>query len=235
MKRMTTVLVMFSAVGIAACQNANNEQAASEQMPAASEPAETMPQENAPAAQPQAQEPQTTTEQSLMTEPQWVTLFGGKDLSAFTKVGDANWMITDGYVEADSGTGFLVTPGSYTNFRIQVEFWTSPDANSGVFLRCDNTDDISADTCYEVNIFDQRPDQAYRTGAIVGVAEPTAQIDAANQWNTYDITAEGSHLTVTLNGTQTVDVENDQHMSGPIALQYSAGTVRFRSVKLRPL
>ena len=37
------------------------------------------------------------------------------------------------------------------------------------------------------------------------------------------------------NGTQTVDVTDDEFSQGPIALQYGAGTVRFRNVQIRSL
>ena len=54
-------------------------------------------------------------------------------------------------------------------------------------------------------------------------------------WNTYEISAEGSRLAVRLNGTLTVDTEDEKFASGPIALQYGAGIVRFRNVHIRPL
>ena len=88
---------------------------------------------------------------------------------------------------------------------------------------------------YEVNIYDTRADQSYRTGGIVHIASPTSVINAGGQWNTYEITAQGERLRVTLNGTEVVDVEDSQFASGPIALQYGAGVVKFRNVRLRTL
>ena len=171
---------------------------------------------------------------------QWVTLFSGATLDGWNRIGDANWRLVDNYVEADDGVGFLFTPGAYRNFHLRAEVWVDEPANSGIFVRCDNTDEASADTCYEVNIYDQRPDPEYRTGAIVNVAPPMVQLDAANQWNTLEITAEGDRLLVRMNGTVTVDVRDELHSSGPIALQYNAGVggegvVRFRNVQLIPL
>ena len=58
-------------------------------------------------------------------------------------------------------------------------------------------------------------------------------IDAGNKWNTLEITAKGPRMTVTLNGMQTVDVEDRTHPRGPIALQYGTGTVKFRNVQIR--
>ena len=163
----------------------------------------------------------------------WTTLFDGSSLAGWTQTGDAKWQLADGAVQADSGTGFLLTDAVYGDFDLQLEFWVSPDANSGVFIRCANPQEIGAATCYEVNIFDQRPDPTYRTGAIVEVAKPLVTLETGNQWNEYEISARGRHLLIKLNGQTTVDVEDDRFAAGPIALQYGAGQVKFRNVRIR--
>lgn len=169
-------------------------------------------------------------------EPEWVTLLDGSTLEGWDIVGDSNWMVGDGFVESSSGqTGYLVTPESYADFELSVEFWVDEIANSGVFIRCSDTSAISDRTAYEVNIYDTRPDQTYRTAAIVNFAPPAQVIDVGGQWNTFEIRAEGGHLQVSLNGTETVDIEDTTYSEGPVALQYGAGTVRFRSVRIRPL
>ena len=117
-----------------------------------------------------------------------------------------------------------------------VEFWSSDDANSGVFLRCQDPNKITDENCYEANIFDQRPDPTYGTGAIVKVAKaPDPMPKAGGKWNTYEISAKGSRLTLVLNGTKTVDVDDPKLASGPIALQWGRGTIKFRKVEIRPL
>ena len=163
----------------------------------------------------------------------WRTLFDGSSLAGWTQVGDANWQLQDGAVAADSGTGFLLTAASYADFDIDLEFWVTPDANSGVFIRCANPSEIGAATCYEVNIFDRRPDPTYRTGGIVEVASPKVVIDTGDKWNHYEISARGRHLVVKLNGQTTVDTNDDKLESGPFALQYGAGRVMFRNVRIR--
>lgn len=164
---------------------------------------------------------------------EWTTLFDGTSLDGWDRVGDANWQLAGGAVQADSGNGFLLTTASYTDFDLEVEFWVSPDANSGVFIRCTDRANIAPGTSYEVNIFDQRPDPAYRTGAIVDVAEPRVMLDTGDRWNNYEISAHGGHLVVKLNGQTTVDVQNERFAAGPIALQYGAGRVQFRNVRIR--
>ena len=170
-------------------------------------------------------------------EAAWTTLFDGTSLDGWTPVGNAMWDLADGAVSgsATEGNGYLVSRDSYGDFELQVEFWVDEPANSGVFLRCQDTSAITADNAYEVNIYDTRPDPAYRTGSIVNVAEPAVSINAGGQWNTFDILAQGPHLVVKLNGTQTVDTMDSKHAMGPIALQYGAGVVKFRSVKIRTL
>ncbi len=163
----------------------------------------------------------------------WTTLFDGSTLDGWNVLGNANWELEDGAVQANSGSGFLVTPESYADFELTLEFWVDEPANSGIFIRCADAESVRDTNCYEVNIYDTRADQTYRTGGIVHIAAPTSVINAGGRWNTYEITAQGPRLTVTLNGTRTVEVEDSQFADGPIALQYGAGVVKFRNVRIR--
>ena len=166
---------------------------------------------------------------------EWTQLFDGSSLDGWRVLGDANWELADDAVSANSGGGFLVSEESYGDFELRLEFWVDEPANSGIFIRCADPQNVNDRNAYEVNIYDTRADQTYRTGGIVRLAAPSAVIDAGGQWNTYEITAQGSRLIVILNGTQLVDTTDDQFSSGPIALQYGAGTVRFRNVQIRSL
>ena len=165
----------------------------------------------------------------------WTTLFDGSSLDGWNVLGDANWALEDDAVRADSGGGFLVTPRSYGDFELTLEFWVDEPANSGIFVRCADAQSVRDDNSYEVNIYDTRADQTYRTGGVVHFAAPTSVINAGGRWNTYEIRAEGTRLTVRLNGTQTVDMNDSTYASGPIALQYGAGVVKFRNVRIREL
>ena len=165
----------------------------------------------------------------------WTTLFDGKTLAGWNLAGNANWEVADGVIQATSGNGNLVSTASYGDVQIVVEFWADDDANSGVFFRCTDLKAINAKTAYEAQIFDKRPDPEFRTGALTFIARPAATINTGGKWNTYDITARGSRLTLTLNGTQMVDVQDTKFARGPIALQRTAGVVKFRSVRVRTL
>lgn len=167
----------------------------------------------------------------------WRTLIdAGKGLDRFDRIGTANWGERDGSLQADRALedqAYLVSRESYRDFDLHLEFWASEDANSGVFLRCADPRRIGPDTCYEVNVWDRRPDPSYGTGAIVNVAPVDPMPKAGGRWNAFDISAVGRRLVVVFNGRKTVDVEDGRLANGPIALQWRGGTVRFRTVRLR--
>lgn len=111
-------------------------------------------------------------------------------------------------------------------------------------MRCGDPAKIAAASCYEVNIWDIRPEPKYGTGAIVDFAEVPVPIKnlAGEKWNTLEITARGSKLTVRLNGMQTVTLDNAKFPSGPFALQYALGVkgakggpIKWRKVQVLPL
>lgn len=168
----------------------------------------------------------------------WIPLIDRvSGLENFNRTGAADWVAADEAIqvgEGGEGFSFLVTKDAYGDFELRVEVWASDDANSGIFLRCADPAQIDPATCYEVNIFDQRPDPAYGTGAIVDVAKVDPMPSAGGRWNTFEITARGPRLTVVFNGQQTVTVEDDRLAKGPIALQWGAGLVKFRKVTIRP-
>jgi len=176
----------------------------------------------------------------------WVTLVDGeKGLANWNRIGDANGRPEGGAIVADRGKGgYLVSRDSYRDFEIRAEFWAETDTNSGVFVRCSDPSKVGAATCYEVNIWDIRPEPKYGTGAIVDhAAVPVPLVHkAGGRWNTYEITAKGTQLTVKMNGAVTVNIQDSKHASGPFALQYGAGVkgalggpIKWRKVQIRLL
>lgn len=161
---------------------------------------------------------------------------GEQGLDNFVVIGDGNWQATEGAIQVSKSEGnstFLMTKKSYDNFSLEIEFWASDDANSGIFMRCQDVDNITDRNCYEANIYDQRPEQNYATGAIVNVAEaPVPAMKVGSKWNTYQITLNSNHLVVTLNGVKTVDVHDSKLRNGPIGLQCGKGTLKFRKFKM---
>ena len=176
---------------------------------------------------------------SYSADNDWVTLIDSTDgMENFNILGDANWSAQMSAIQATEGSGasFLVTKRDYGDFAVRVEFWASDNANSGIFLRCQEPTNINDRNCYEANIFDQRPDPAYGTGGIVHIAavdEPRPK--AGDRWNVYKMTLRGDHLLVELNGKTTVGVRDSQFSSGPFALQWGRGVLRFRKVEVMEL
>ncbi len=176
----------------------------------------------------------------------WMTLLDGanpKSLDNWNRIGDANWRAEDGAIVADKGKGgHLVSKDSFRDFQLRAEFWADHTTNSGIFFRVSDLKAIGSKTAYEANIYDQRPEPEYGTGAIVNVSKVSPMPKAGGKWNTIEITAKGSHLTVVLNGTKTADAQHGQFTEGPISLQFSnpekgaaGGAIKWRNVQIKPL
>ena len=159
--------------------------------------------------------------------------------------GTENWMIggTSTWAfnglelvgKSDSGSGFVMTNKVYGDFELTLEFKPDSTVNSGVFLRC-KEQELSADDCYEINIWDLHPNQDYRTGAIVKRSTPAAIVETLNKWNKYQIKVQGNQIQVTINGIETANMTDDDLIQGYIGLQAAGlGEIRFRNVKVRML
>jgi hypothetical protein len=145
--------------------------------------------------------------------------------------GGSHWEVVDGSLMAcGEPTGYLTSDRSYKNFVLSIEFTCGADTNSGVFVR--SPDENGG---YEVQIWRQQP-AGYNTGAIVGTAK-TARDYAfkADQWNRYQITADGDHLVVELNGETTLDIHDAKFSEGHLRLQYQQFPIAFRNIRIRPL
>ena len=140
--------------------------------------------------------------------------------------GAAHWEVLNRAIRGcGTGPGYLESDRSFQNFVLSLEFKASRDTNSGVFIR----------NGYEVQIWTDQAD-GYNTGAIVSVAKTAKHYDfRADQWNKYQITAEGDHITVLLNGEKTLDIHDSKFASGPIRLQYWDYPISFRNLKIREL
>ncbi|MGH8620171.1 MAG: 3-keto-disaccharide hydrolase [Burkholderiales bacterium] len=170
--------------------------------------------------------------------PGWVTLIDGdKGLENFTQLGAANWTASGGSIWADKkstdAAGILLSKNSYKDFEIYAEFWADEDANSGIYIRIVNTKVVNTKASYEVQIWDKST--AMATASLMPPAKAAPSFKAANRWNTFLITAKGPRMTVHMNGDQAVDVNDSTFPAGPIALQYNAGTIKFRKLMIKPL
>lgn len=172
----------------------------------------------------------------------WQTLIdGGRGMENFTNMGGANWHSEGDAIVADKrsnndDTNYLATKGTYRDFHIRAEFWVSDDANSGLYVRCSDVRPMTARTCHEANIFEQRPDPSYATGAISGLVKAPVPVPrTGGKWNTMEVIAKGTHMTVLLNGVKTAETNQARDIGGVIGLQYAGGVVRFRKLQVKPL
>ncbi len=145
--------------------------------------------------------------------------------------GGSHWEVVDGLLMAcGEPTGYLTSDQSFKNFVLSIEFRCAEDTNSGVFVRSPQESGG-----YEVQIWKQQP-AGFNTGAIVGTGK-TARDYAfkPNQWNHFQITADGDRLIVALNGETTLDVRDARFPEGHLRLQYQQFPIEFRNIKIRPL
>jgi hypothetical protein len=174
----------------------------------------------------------------------WVTLIDGNNgMDNWSVSGSAgNWRAEGGAIQADKllsgkGASVLVSKQSFRDFELVVEFWAADDTNSGVYLRAPNPAQVNtASGAYEVQIWDKNPNQKYTTGSLVNVGEVKPIYKAANKWNTFEILAQGTQITVKMNGVTTVGIHDAKNtQEGRIGLQFNGGPIKFRKLAVRPL
>jgi hypothetical protein len=194
-----------------------------------------------------------------------VVLFDGSNLNEWRAADGtaARWIVTDGYVEVNPGTGMLVSARSFGDVQLHIE-WRMPTppkgdgqdrGNSGVFLM----------GMYEVQVLDSYQNDTYpdgQAGAIYGQNPPLVNASRPpGAWQTYDIVfrrprfnqdgtvQRPARVTVVHNG---VLVQDAFELSGPTAhrarppytahadklplrLQDHGNPTRFRSIWVREL
>jgi hypothetical protein len=165
----------------------------------------------------------------------WLLLFDGETDFGWKAASDANWKVADGVILVSSGKpGLLYTTSQFGDFRLKVDFRAAPETNSGVFLRTTPTPSDPAGDCYELNIAAPTVSPFF-TGSFVG-RKKASQYRASDDWQTFDVTADGGRFRVLLNGEQVLEYEDPRPLGrGAIGLQFNTGQVEFRNVKLLPL
>ena len=157
--------------------------------------------------------------------------------SDWFRAGDAHWDFSNEELigSLDSGSGFVMTRASYSNFDLKLEFYPDSTINSGIFIRCKNPE-INPFDCYEINIWDLHPNQDYRTGAIVMKSHPLERVDTINKWNLFEIKCENDRIMAWVNGTLTADLQDTMRTNGFIALQAAeTGEIKFRNINIKLL
>jgi len=141
----------------------------------------------------------------------------------------SRWEVVDGLlIPCGDPAGYLTFKEDFKDFVLDVDFRTGDDTNSGVFIRSPN-----GAAGYEVQIWKAQP-QGYNTGSIVGTSKTDVDYKfIPDRWNHYEITADGDHLVVVLNGNKTLDVHDSKFSDGRIRLQYQKYPIEFKNIKLK--
>ena len=142
----------------------------------------------------------------------FVSLFNGKDLTGW--VGSTKgYVVEDGKIVCPKrGGGNLYTKDEYSDFVFRFEFKLSPGANNGLGIRAP----LKGDAAYvgmELQILDNsskrykdrlRPYQYH--GSVYGVIPAKrGALKPVGEWNSQEVIARGTHITVILNGKTIVD------------------------------
>jgi hypothetical protein len=145
--------------------------------------------------------------------------------------------MVDGVLVNSEKGGNLITNQKFDDFKLSVEFRYPEGSNSGIYLR----------GRYELQIEDSkgRADDV-SIGGIYGFIAPT--VNAAKnpgEWQTYEITLVGRHVTVVHNGIEVISnrpipgitggsLNSNEGEPGPIMIQGDHGPVEFRKFVITP-
>jgi hypothetical protein len=172
--------------------------------------------------------------------PQWTApapLVSGRDLTGWRAVGGANeWETVDGVLRNKKSGGNLVTDATFDDFKLHVEFRYPAGGNSGVYLR----------GRYELQIADLPGSEPEidSLGAVYGYLAPSVMAaKKAGEWQSFDITLVGRHVTVVLNGTPIITdreipgitgaaLDSHEGKPGPLLLQGDHGPIEYRNITL---
>ncbi len=183
-------------------------------------------------------------------EPGFTPLFNGNDLSGWE--GDPFfWKVADGALVGKTPgiayNDFLATEQEYADFILRFQVLLADNAgNSGVQFRSRRESGSMAMIGYQADISDVFWGALYdEHRRRVMLAQPSEALIARavkiNDWNDYEIHAEGKRIVLKLNGIVTADyTEEDESIpqTGVIAVQVHSGPpieVRFRNMRIKEL
>jgi hypothetical protein len=156
-----------------------------------------------------------TTSTIYAQSREWKQLFNGKDLAGWRHVGPGEHFVEDGLIKSRGGMGLLYwTGGKLGNCTIRVVFrMRDHNSNSGVFIRIPiepREEWMPVHYGYEVQI-DNEPEKSneddhHVTGALYSLSKALARPGKPGpEWNTMEITIDGLHTIVFLNGEKVTD------------------------------
>jgi choline dehydrogenase-like flavoprotein len=187
---------------------------------------------------------------SLSAEPGF-TPIGTGGIAGWKMAGSGGFIELGGnIIESFGGIGLLWFTGKeFKNFILRVDWRAStPTDNSGVFIRFPDPGNdwtIPVNQGYEIQIDNTGfnpdtntfSDPLHNTGAIYKLAPSTAT-PASGQWHTFEIEANGTTITVRLDGQQASQLTNaSRSPQGFVGLQNHDGgsLVQFTRLRIKEL
>jgi hypothetical protein len=183
---------------------------------------------------------------SLQAENGFKPLFNGKNLDGW--VGDPKlWRVEKGEIVGTTDgvtipeNTFLITKGEYGDFVLRAKVKLR-NGNSGIQFRSEALPNYvvrgyQADMA-EGNWWGSLYEEKGRGILAEGYKGKGEKAVKPNDWNDYEITAQGDHIQLKLNGVTTADIHDAKTAKGIIALQLHKGPgmeVRVKDVQLKEL
>lgn len=152
---------------------------------------------------------------ALAQSGEWKQLFDGKDLVGWKHVGAGEMTVEDGLIRTHGGMGLLYWAGGKLGdcvIRVVYKMRDEND-NSGVYIRIPiepREPWMPVHYGYEVQI-DNHPetsneDDYHITGTLYSMTKPLAHPGKPGpEWNTMEITLDGPHTTVVVNGVKVTE------------------------------
>jgi len=150
----------------------------------------------------------------------WRPLFNGKDLTGWQHVGPGGDTVENGLIHTHGGMGLLYWKGGkigHCTLRVVYKMRDKND-NSGVYIRIPIEPReawMPVHYGYEVQI-DNHPetsheDEYHVTGTLYSLTKPLAKPGKPGpEWNTMEITIDGPHTLVSVNGVKVTDYTEGQ-------------------------
>jgi Domain of Unknown Function (DUF1080) len=150
----------------------------------------------------------------------WKQLFNGKDLTGWKHVGPGSMTVNEGLIETHGGMGLLYwTGGKVGRCTLRIVFrMRDHNDNSGVFIRIPvepREEWMPVHYGYEVQI-DNEPEKSneneyHATGTLYSLTKALARPGKPGpEWNTMEITLDGPHTVVNVNGVKVTDYTEGQ-------------------------
>jgi hypothetical protein len=147
---------------------------------------------------------------ALATQIASTGLFNGKNLDGWEHVGPGSFVVEDGLLKTQGGMGLLwYSQKKIGRAKLRVVFkLTGKESDSGVFIRIPEKPTepwMPVNRGYEVEIGDW-PDDYSCTGVLYTFTKALARpIRPLGEWNTLEVTLDGPHIVVFLNGVKVTD------------------------------